>query len=162
MAAISQTLPGQMTTQSPLRVKAPRAALVPSPRRRSCTVRAAATGPGPKPKGDLIQNVRQGCDDFLQVISLGKFASGQDDSYSVKHSPRGVQPSKWFCYLVKSANVEGLQEVHKHWRVVNLDACKCSQGADFLFLFKVHTFTCMNCGGLGYEYAELAPLCDDI
>ena len=76
MAAMSQTLPCQMTTQSPLRVKAPRAALVPSPRRQSCTVRAAATGPGPKPKGDLIQNVRQGCDNFLQVISLGKFASG--------------------------------------------------------------------------------------
>lgn len=67
MAAIAQTLPGQLTTQSPLRVKASRAALVPSPRRRSCSVRAAATGPGPKPKGDLIQNVRQGCDDFLQV-----------------------------------------------------------------------------------------------
>ncbi|CAL8466975.1 g6511 [Coccomyxa elongata] len=74
MAASAQTLPGQLTTQSPLRVKASRAALVPSPRRRSCSVRAAATGPGPKPKGDLIQNVRQGCDDFLQrydVLSCG-------------------------------------------------------------------------------------------
>jgi hypothetical protein len=39
-------------------------------KRKAVTTRAAATGPGsPKPKPDLIQSVRQGCDNFLQVSS---------------------------------------------------------------------------------------------
>lgn len=71
MAALSTSMLGQTNKALPLQLQGRTSSPSLAVRRpRALAVRAAATGPGsPKTKSDIIQTVRQGCDQFLQVTS---------------------------------------------------------------------------------------------